>query len=386
MIKTLTSYTSEIDSHEIATAEILKQLNIEKNLLKHSVGILNCHSEFVDSGIVEAICKELPFDVIGTTTLGNAVAGGLSQMQLSVTLLTSDDIIFSSAVTDPLKHDNYKDILGVAYNKAAEKLSGKPSLMLVFAPLLFDLAGDYIVESLDFISGGIPMFGTLAVDHTIDYSTAATIYNGKTNKNRLSLILMHGDINPIFSIASVAEEKILGQKAIVTESEGNILKGVNGMSVIKYLQSIGLAPNGKIEGLNAIPFIIDFNDGTKTVTRAIFAITPEGHAVCGGVIPVNATLGIGYIDHDDVLSTTKYIISKILEQKRHDGLFIFSCLVRNLVLGFDVFAEMQEVHDGIKEEIPFFMSYSGGEICPVCDEEGRLVNRFHNDTIVTCLI
>jgi hypothetical protein len=258
--------------------------------------------------------------------------------------------------------------------------------MLVFAPLLFDLAGDYIVEALDSLSGGVPIFGTLAVDHTIDYSTAATIYDGKSDRNKLSLVLMYGEINPVFSIASVSEDKILGQKAIITESEGNILKGVNGMSVMKYLQSIGLAPNGKVEGLNAIPFIIDFNDGTRTVTRAIFAITPEGYAVCGGVMPLNATLEIGYIDHDDVISTTKKTINKILEQKNRDGLLIFSCLVRNLVLGFDVFAEMEEVEKTINGKIPYFISYSGGEICPVYNEEGKFVNRFHNDTIITCLL
>ncbi|MDR1196280.1 MAG: FIST C-terminal domain-containing protein [Endomicrobium sp.] len=386
MIRTLTAYTSEIDNHETAAAEILEQLDLKKNLLKNSIGIINCHSDFIEAGIVEAICKELPFKTAGTTTLGNCVPGGFAHMQLSIAVLTSDDIIFSSAVTEPLKPDNYKDDLDYAYNKAAKDLPGKPSLVLAFAPLLFDLAGDYIVEALDSLSGGVPIFGTLAVDHTIDYSTAATIYDGKSWKNKLSLILMYGEINPVFSIASVSEDKILGQKAIITESEGNILKRVNDMSVMKYLQSIGLAPNGKIEGLNAIPFIIDFNDGTRTVTRAIFAITPEGYAVCGGVMPLNATLGIGYIDHDDVISTTKETIDKILEQKNRDGLLIFSCLVRNLVLGFDVFAEMEEAEKTIKGKIPYFMSYSGGEICPVYNEEGKFVNRFHNDTIITCLL
>jgi hypothetical protein len=385
MIKTLTAHTSEIDNADTAVAEILEQLNIEKNLLKNSVGMINCYSEFIEAEIVEAICKKLPFDVVGTTTSGNTVPGAIGQIMLSITVLTSDDISFSAAVTETLNTEIYKKQLDETYSKAMAALPGKPSLILVFAPLLFEMAGDYIVESLDSISGGIPIFGTLAVDHTIDYSTAATIYKGKTNKNTLSMILLHGNINPVFSIASVAEEKILGQKAVITDSQGNILKGVNDMSVIAYLQSIGLAPNGKIEGLNAIPFIIDFNDGTKPATRAIFAITSEGHAVCGGAIPVNATLGIGYIDHDDVLSTTRQAMSKLLECNKRDGALIFSCLARNLVLGFDVLSEMEAVQKDLEGKIPFFMSYSGGEMCPVYNEEGKPVNRFHNDTIITCL-
>lgn len=385
MIKTLTAHTSEIDNAEAAVAEILGQLDIENNLMENSVGIISCHSEFIDAGIVDNLCKKLPFDVVGATTLGTAVHGGIAQILLTVTVITSDTLSFAAASTKPLRPDTYKDVLADAYNEAAKKLPGKPSLILTFAPLLFDIAGDYLVEAFDAITGGIPIFGTLAVDHTVDYSTAGTFYRGKANKDTLSMILIYGDIDPVFSIASVSDEKILGQKAIITESDGNILKGVNGMSVLKYLQSIGLAPNGKVEGLNAIPFIIDYNDGTKPVTRAIFAITPEGHAVCGGVMPVNATLGIGYIDHDDVLSTTKNSIDKILEQNKNNGLLVFSCIVRNLVLGFDVLAEMEEVDKNIHEKIPFFMAYSGGEICPVYDEKGSPVNRFHNDTIISCL-
>lgn len=385
MIKTLTAHTSEIDNPDAAVAEILEQLDIEKNLLKNSVGMISCYSEFIEAGIVENICKKLPFSVIGATTLESAVRGVHAQIILSITIITSDTLTFTAAVTKPLKPDTFREYIKSTYIKAAENSSQKPSMVLAFAPLLFDIAGDYIVETLDSVSGGVPIFGTLAVDHTIDYSTAGTIYNGTFNREALSMILIYGEIKPVFSIASVSDERILGQKAIITESEGNILKGVNGMSVIQYLQSIGLAPHGKNEGLNAIPFIIDFNDGTKPVTRAIYAITPDGHAVCGGVMPVNATLGIGYIDHDDVLSTTKKLIEEILKKNEKDGLFIFSCVVRNLVLGFDVLAEIGEVEKGLQDKIPFFMSYSGGEICPVYNEKGEPVNRFHNDTIVTCL-
>jgi hypothetical protein len=35
--------------------------------------------------------------------------------------------------------------------------------------------------------------------------------------------------------------------------------------------------------------------------------------------------------------------------------------------------------------MPFFMAYSGGEICPVKDRIGVLQNRFHNFTFVACI-
>jgi hypothetical protein len=199
------------------------------------------------------------------------------------------------------------------------------------------------------------------------------------------MILISGDIKPSFSVASMVETKIMRQKAIITKSRDNILMEVNNMSVIDYMRSIGLASSGRIEGLNTIPFTIDFNDGGKPVVRAIFSMTPEGYAVCGGSMPINTTLGIGSIDHDDVISTTKESMKKLSLETKNNGLFIFSCVSRNMALGFDISAEMNTVQNIIGDKAPYFMSYSGGEICPIYTGAGKLINRFHNDTIITCL-
>jgi hypothetical protein len=253
------------------------------------------------------------------------------------------------------------------------------------SPLFFNIAGDNVVQAIDEVSGGVPLFGTLAVDHTTDYHTSQTIFNKSASINKLSTILISGDIKPSFSVASMLDTKIMRQKAIVTKSRDNILMEVNNMSVLDYLRSIGLARSGKIEGLNTIPFTIDFNDGGKPVVRAIFSMTPEGYAVCGGSMPVNTTLGIGSIDHDDVLLTTKEAMGNLPLETENNGLFIFSCVSRNMALGFDISAEMDTIQNAIGGKVPYMMAYSGGEICPVSIGEGKLINRFHNDTIITCL-
>ena len=48
MIKTLTAQTHEIDDVELAVSEILEQLNVGEKLLKNTVGILTCYTEFID--------------------------------------------------------------------------------------------------------------------------------------------------------------------------------------------------------------------------------------------------------------------------------------------------------------------------------------------------
>jgi hypothetical protein len=385
MIKTLTACTLEIDNVEKAVSEILSQLDIGKNLLKNSAGIISCYSEFLETGVVKALSEKLPFDIIGCTTLSGCVQDVSSRLMLSIAVVTSNDASFSCVSSEPLSPDTFKKSVADAYNKALSRLERKPAMIFACSPLFFNIAGDNVVEAIDEVSGGVPLFGTLAVDHTKDYHTAQTIFNNSASFNSLSMLLIAGDVKPSFSVASMLDAKIMSQKAIITKSRDNILMEVNNMSVLDYMRSIGLASSGKIEGLTSIPFTIDFNDGSKPVVRAIFAMTPEGYAVCGGSMPVNTTLGVGSVDHDDVILTARNSMEKLPLGANYGGLFIFSCVARNNALGFDVSAEMDTVQNAVGGKTPFVMSYSGGEICPVYDGSGKLINRFHNETIITCL-
>ena len=69
-MQAFTASTFEIDDVQAAVAEILEQL--QSRLCQNSVGIISCYAEFIDSGVVEALCNQLPFDVVGITTIANA--------------------------------------------------------------------------------------------------------------------------------------------------------------------------------------------------------------------------------------------------------------------------------------------------------------------------
>ena len=77
MIKNIHAHTFEIDNLDIAVTEILEQLNMKENLLSNSIGIMSCYYEFIESGVVAAICDALPFDVIGMTSSRQAVPNSL---------------------------------------------------------------------------------------------------------------------------------------------------------------------------------------------------------------------------------------------------------------------------------------------------------------------
>lgn len=384
MLKTLTAYTLEIDEVDTAVEEILEQLDLPHNQLKNTVGIISCYSEFVESGVVKALCGRLPFDVVGATTLGNAVPGERSALMLTLAVLTSDDIEFSTAVSASLASEQ-EQALSAVYRQAAAPLSAPPSMMMSFMALIYNVGGDVVLDLMDKISGGVPNFGTVTVDHTPDYHTAQVIHNGECYSESLSLLLLSGDVQPSFYVASISETKIMRQKAIITEAQGNVLIKVNDMPILSYMETLGLAKEGRIDGANAIPFIIDYNDGTRPIARAIYALTPEGYAVCGGVMPLGATLSVGTIDYEDVIATTKKALGTMLATSKNGGLLMFSCLSRLLALGVETEAEMETMQTCVGDAAPYQFSYSGGEICPVYDTNGKLVNRFHNDTFIACV-
>jgi hypothetical protein len=390
MLKALTAYTDEIDDVETAVAEILRQLPKE-NLLANSLGLLSCYCDFIKSGVVKALCDALPFEVVGSTTLGNSVPGSNGTMLLTLMVLTSDEVSFAVGLTEPLLSEDEAP-LRAEYQAALAKIGRRPSLMISFAPLLVNIGGDFFVNTFSAISGGIPNFGMLSVDHNIDYHDSQVIYNGEAYLDRYAFALLAGDLNPRFFIGSISPEKIFREKGVVTAANGNQLQTINGRPVVDYLKNIGLTSDekGTIIGINTFPFIVDYNDGTMPVVRAIFAQTPEGYAVCGGDIPVGATLGVGSMDDQEVIDTTQKALSSTLALENINCILMFSCIGRYFALGYNPMREINEVcklMDGTR--IPYQFTYSGSELCPVYEKERHddfAVNRNHNDTIVICVL
>jgi hypothetical protein len=386
MIKTMTAFTFEVDDPGIAMAEIMEQINIE-DLCGSSLGILACYSEFIDSGVVRAICTALPFDVIGMTTAGTGVPGVTGEMMLSLLVLTSNDTDFITGVTDLIDREIDAPIHS-AYQEACAKHPGRPAMMISFVPYIKDLGGEIIALSLDKASEGIPIFGSLAIDSSADFSFNRSIHNGEAGKNRVTFALLYGDLHPSFFIASIPEDKIQKQRGVITRSKENFLMEVNNMCVVDYLQSIGIRRDDGAWSVSIFPFVIDYNDGTKPVARSIYLITKEGYAACGGNMPENTTLSVGGIDYADVMRTTGETLELILK-KRNAGsscLLMFSCLTRYFVLEAHTTDEMDKIRNTLTDSIGYIFGYSGGEICPVYTEKGTIVNRFHNCTFIACLL
>ncbi|MDR3122528.1 MAG: FIST C-terminal domain-containing protein [Treponema sp.] len=386
MIKMLNACTEEIDDVDAAVDAIQGQLDISHTLLSNSVGIIACHYEFINTGMVEKLCKALPFPVTGCTTLGNATGNGYGVDFLSISVLTSDDVFFSTAVSEELNPVDILPAVSAVYERALENLRGEPAMILAYAPLMPFLGAVPIMNAINRRGGGIPVFGTISCDSTPDLHASSVIHNGTAAANTLALVLLKGNIRPRFYVNTIPEASIRQLTAVVTDSEECLVKRVNDMPFLDYLETIGIAKAGLLASKSSFPIMVDYNDGSKPTGRAIYSITAEGHALLGGEIPVGSTIAMATIDYADVLETAEEAVKKAIASGDVSGLLMYPCLTRNLTLGANSDDEMKKVMETLGGKYPYQLCYSGGEICPVFTGDGKLLNRVHNFTYIICVL
>jgi len=382
LLKTLVAYTTEIDDTEWAADDISKQLPPE-SLCAHSVGIISCHYEFIHSGAMKAVCDVLPFPVVGTISVAQATNGAMENFLLTMMVLTSDEADFIVQGSASLRDDPHNAVAQM-YHAAFTGKPDKPAYAFAFLPFGTPLAPDVFVEEFTALSGGLPCFGSVALDDTADFSNSFVCINGEAYLDRAAILLVYAAELPRFLLATISREKVLPNPAKITKSKENILMEVNGRHVEKYFESLGLENSTGQYAMASLPFMMDFNDGTPLVSRVFTAHTPENYFICAGFIPEGSLMYMGVFDKEDVLRTTGGIVKETLAQGA-SGALMFSCIARSMALGADRSAELSLVKELIGNKIPFLAAYAGGEICPTHVSEEKANNRFHNNTFIICL-
>ncbi|MDR0337419.1 MAG: FIST C-terminal domain-containing protein [Planctomycetaceae bacterium] len=373
------AFTNEIDDTEIAVEEITTQLK-DKKLGKNTIGIIACYFEFVENGTITALCNALPFDVIGCAVQGSAVNEGGGMEQLSLTVLTSDKITFTSAISEPLHPENFDNAVENVYNEVANS-APNPSLIFLLGPITTDISGHSILKKLDQLSNGLPIFGTLSNDTSLKYESSYVFKNNEQHLRKMILLFVNGDIKPRFYTTAITARNILRQSAVVTESSDYLVKKINDMPVTEYFKSIGVQTS-KLAAVSMLPLLVDFDDGTVPAAYSMYDISENG-AYCGGAIPVGAFIAFAEIDYNSVIETAETTLKSALddiEKNGANGMIAIPCLTRSLVLIPNIDDEIKKTLEIVGNRIPFILIYSGGEICPTYNKQHEIVNRFHNLT------
>ena len=387
MIKTLTAYTYELDDPEKAVRDILTQIDMKNSLLQNSVALLFCHVQFIEMGVTEAICKSLPFDVVGCTSMYLALPSRAGEMMLTVTVLTSDDTEFAAGICEPLTAENAEDRISALYQKTASSLSGTPDLAFAFPPTMLNVTIDVMTAALDRAGGELPVFGTVALDMHVHIRDPQTIYKDAAYSDRMALLLFRGPVKPRFFSLRFPESSSLAQDAVITSANGPYLISINNKPAASFLKEAGLIQDNKNTYTHAIPLVVEDSDGTNPEVVVVQDIDSRGTLVCGRHVPVGGILNIGAITEEHVLESAKTLIQEIKENEGGEGLFIFSCFLRSVVLGGGAAAEVELIQRELSGYSGSFLYLnSGGELCPRYLKSGGTVNQALQYAIIACQI
>ncbi|MDR1039097.1 MAG: FIST C-terminal domain-containing protein [Deltaproteobacteria bacterium] len=389
MIKTMTAFTDEVDDVEFAAEEILGQLELD-GLLKSSLGIVACSRDFMETDVFSGLCAKLPFPVTGCTSNACGVKGSGGYMApLSILVMTSDDVRFRLAYTDDI-NEGYPDQIRAAWQKASEGEDAAPALVLTYLPLLSPVSGGALLDELSATAKGAPIFGTMAVTEEPGYVSSRIIQDGEFQKDRMAVVLIYGDVHPRFYLGTISEEKFLKSKGIISDvRDGSILVTVSEKPTRDFLLDLGLSADA--DGLILLPWLyplaVDFNDGSTPILRAMLRTLPDGSMVLAGDVPEGATLSVSTIDAEEVGRVAQRTLETLAAVEDRSAVLIHSCAARYLVAEeSDSGLELGIVRDCLDDTGGYLISFSAGEICPVPTKSGSLENRFHNFTIIACVI
>lgn len=387
MIRSYSLFTCEVDDVDVALADINTQLS-ELTLLKNTVGIVVCHYDYVNNGIVEALNDSLSFPITGFTTFYQKSDKTQGLFEMTITILTSDDVKFVLSENFSEKPDpSPNEIIKKTYMDAYEVYNEKPACIFNFISVNRPVSGDEYVRLIDEFSGEVPCFGGIATSDNDMGQNMFVISNGHIFSTGFAILLIIGDVTPKFTYINYDESQFMDMSAEVTKSEGESIVELNNHPAIDFLEESGITvdENNK-SGLLTIPFL--FKRGAKSpyISRIAYDIDERGALKMFGEVPEGSKFRIGTAGPDDIIRLSEKALKDAFEEAPDaKACFIFSCIGRYIALGMRQGSEFENIDGIIPPNFPYVASYVGGEICPAIDDN-KQKNKFHNSSIVICTL
>ena len=203
----------------------------------------------------------------------------------------------------------------------------------------------------------------------------------------MAVIAFWGNMEPKFFISDIPDEQVIHQRAVITDSYRNRIRRVNGIPVLEYMESVGLAKNGNLEGIASFPLILHVAGGSRLI-RTIYSADKD-ELLCSGMVPSHIPMEISFCDREFVMESARKTADEckkwLLDQNGSKSALVVSCAARRWTLGSDVYAEIREIDEGLKN-LPYHFVYSRGEFCPVNIYNGKAENYFFNYSLCICII
>jgi len=392
MVKSYSIIINEVDEIELALEELRSQL-AKLKLLKNTVGIVTVNKDFVVSGVYSAIAKATPFPLVGITSYSQIVNGKIGTFMFSIMVLTSNDCEFASGLSEPVPETgDVKKQVQKCYEDLRSKLNGDVKLAFLYPNFMYGHYPYQYIKAITEIDANVPIFGSQSNGEIIDVpSSARTLHCENISKNQAAMLLISGNINPKFYLASTTKESItMPQIGVVTKADGNYLLEINNIKAKQFLEKANLKPDAvNQKSIFFSTFIADEkNEKGETISSVVKSLTvpkDDGYIfVCG--IQVGSVLSAISFTGEIVMETAKNVMKKIKAKHKEGTIIMYSCLGRRAALLNEPNKEFELISDILKNNFNYVATCSGGEICPTSVTETEIVNNEHNETLIACIL
>jgi hypothetical protein len=396
-MKSATSVSFELDDIAVTAKELTTQIREKLTFGKNTVAILHGQPDMEIGELSAAVSRELGCQVIGGTTAAGAVLTNDGYHELAVVLhvLSGDDCLFGAAISESMETDPKKQIKDTfakaLQNLKAQDSDAQPKLAICVTSILQSISSDTVLAELSSVCGGIPVFGYNSADD-FEFCKQQVFLDGESAGDKLAILLISGDIKPMFQTANLAGKQTL-DKCLVTKSNGNVICEIDGKPAYEYIKSFPFIDD-ETKVLFNFQFFVEMknasdNDGIP-VSRALNNFNKEtGEVMCFADVPQDSYIGLLYCEGKDVASSTELGLKEFTDKLKSSGddystVLIATCSLRNMFLTESKAVEGDLVKNLLPPDLAISGLYAFGEIAPTSVREGKAVNRFHNATFTIC--
>jgi len=294
----------------------------------------------------------------GGTTNGEIADGRFAEDSVSLLLLSSEDVRFSSALAEGLSSSPEAALRG-ALDRARSALPGEPRLILAFpdGPSSFALPIDRLLRRA---SGGLPaLFGGCATGEPP--SSCVQFGEGRAVSGGCAFLLASGNLR--VRSGSAHGWLPLGERAIVEEAEGNRVARIGGETALSfYRRHLG----SQLPEITFFALAVHGSREERFYLRNPIALEEETGAIrFSGEVPRGAEVRICEAGRDDILAAAARTAGTLRDAGRAECVLAFACRTRRRVLGTRISREAEILRETFGPGVRTFGFYGDGEIGPV---------------------
>ena len=356
-----------------------------------ALGLLSCAPDADYRGLLQALNSSLPIPVVGGTSLANPFEIDSDPFTTNLAFLNKKNIRHAISLSPPLTDGGKPHHVASMYADCLQKLGETPKLFLVFSPILPNLYLDNLTDELFRLAGGVPIFGGMVSDGP-EGDSQAVFADGYYHRDRILLIGLAGDIQPVFGVDS----HITGMSdyfPIVTAATGNAIERVDNMSFLSYLQKNGL----DADSLEDFPLSVRRRPPgmPKNAIPLVDALVRIDHDTGAGILSSNVSKGdaisLVVLTKDNIVQSTTSAVEKLLagmEAAAKTGyefemVFAVSCIARYYIMSGSEHVEAKILAEKLPDELSKFGFFAFRELCPTWDGE-KFANQVFGVSLALC--